>query len=84
MRFVFDLIYQSNASSNKIFKIIFDNFDDVVHIVTKFKFSRICHLTQFHVIVLKKIYVKKSIYEIQFKFSKYSFDFVIYVRFVLL
>ena len=38
----------------KIFKIIFDNFDDVVYIVAKFKFSRICYLTQLHVIVLKK------------------------------
>ena len=69
----------------KIFKIIFNNFDNVVYIVAKFIFLYICYLTQLYAILLKKkVYVKKSIYEIQFKFSKYSFDFVIYVRFVLL
>ena len=50
----------------------------------KFKFSRICHLTQLHVIVIKKIYVKKTNRWIQFKFSKHSFHFAIYVQLVSL
>ena len=38
----------------KVSKIIFVNFDDIVYIVVKFKFSRICYLTQLHVTIIKK------------------------------
>ena len=71
----------------KTFKIIFFNFDDAVYTVVKFKFSRICHLTQLHVIVMKKKFtLKKQIAEfnsnfrsirliLQFMFDSYRHDF---------
>ena len=71
----------------KIFKIIFDNFDDVIYIVAKFKFSRICHLTQLHVIVFKKKITLKNQFMkfnsnfrnirliLQFMFDSYRYDY---------
>ena len=71
----------------KIFKIIFVNFDNAVYTVMKFKFSRICHLTQLHVTVMKKKFtLKKQIAEfnlnfrnirliLQFMFNSYCYDF---------
>ena len=70
----------------KNFKIIFVNFDDVVYIIIKFKFTRICYLTQLYVIVLKKITLKKQIVEfnsnfrnirliLRFMFDFYRYDF---------
>ena len=70
----------------KTFKVIFVNFDDAVYTVVKFKFSRICYLTQLHVTVIKKITLKKQIVEfnsnfqnirliLQFMFDSYRYNF---------